>query len=254
VLRELQTAHFWSDTTKRPILLTPWQRALLLCSRQSGKSTVSAALGLHTALYQPESLTLLLAPAQRQSKELFGKLWGFYRAMGAPLPVKTKSALRVTFGNGSRIISLPGTEKTIRGFSGVDCLVIDEAARVEDGLYEAVRPMLAVSDGRLVALTTPFGRRGWFYEAWTDQEQDWQRVKVTANDCPRISEDFLQQERRELGRIQFEQEYMCQFHDSETAFFSTPDIDAAGRDDLAPLFGEGAPLDAGSDDIQPLTL
>jgi hypothetical protein len=43
-------------------------------------------------------------------------------------------------------------------------LVIDEASRVDDTLYLAVRPLLAVSGGRLVALSTPFGKRGWFHD------------------------------------------------------------------------------------------
>jgi hypothetical protein len=70
-------------------------------------------------------------------------------------------------GSGSRIVSLPGTEGTIRGYSAVSLLIGDEAARVSDALYYAVRPMLAVSQGRLLALSTPFGKRGWFCEEWT---------------------------------------------------------------------------------------
>src|SRR4029434_3443645 len=97
-----------------------------------------------------------------------------------------ESALRLELANGSRIISLPGDEGTIRGFSGVAMLIIDEAALVADSLYYSVRPMLAVSRGRLVALSTPFGKRGWFHDEWHGAGA-WQRLKVTAQDCPRIS-------------------------------------------------------------------
>ena len=62
----------------------------------------------------------------------------------------------------------------------------------------AVRPMLAVSQGRLIALSTPAGKRGWFYEAWIGGDS-WHRVKVAATDCPRISQAFLDEELRELG-------------------------------------------------------
>jgi hypothetical protein len=97
--------------------------------------------------------------------------------------------------NSSRILALPGTEKTIRGYAKADLVVIDEAARVEDELLAAVRPMLATSEGggRLIALTTPAGKRGWFFEAWTGTEP-WTRVCVTAEDCPRISKEFLAEE------------------------------------------------------------
>ena len=68
-----------------------------------------------------------------------------------------------------RIISLPGSEKTTRGFSKATLIVVDEAARVEDQLMASLRPMLATSKdgGKLVMLLTPFGKRGSFYEYWS---------------------------------------------------------------------------------------
>jgi hypothetical protein len=248
------------DEWQRRVLRSGWERALLLCSRQAGKSSVAAALGLHRALYEPESLVLLVAPALRQSRELFSKVWGFYRAAGMPGTVEKKSSLRATFGNGSRIIALPGKEGTIRGFSGVDLLVIDEAARVEDELYNALRPMLAVSGGRLVALTTPAGKRGWFYETFTGPD-DWHRERITAEDCPRIDAAFLETERAELGRYFFEQEYLCRFHDAEDSLFRRAEIDAAFSSEVEPLFGSGggaqaasAPEDPEDPSVQPLPL
>src|SRR5205814_433566 len=113
------------------------------------------------------------------------KILELYAALGSPIPIAAQSALRLELANGSRVVSLPGTEGTVRGFSGVALLIIDEAARVADALYAAVRPMLAVSRGRLVALSTPFGQRGWFYDAWHSNEE-WERVRVTAPECPRI--------------------------------------------------------------------
>ena len=102
-------------------------------------------------------------------------------------------------------MALPGTEKTVRSYSGVRLLVVDEASRVDDALYGSVRPMLAVSQGRLVALTTPWGKRGWFYRAWSEGGADWERHRVPATDCPRISPAFLEEERRS-GAVT-EQEY-----------------------------------------------
>jgi hypothetical protein len=139
--------------------------------------------------------------------------------------------------NGSRIVSLPGEEGTIRGYSGVALLVIDEAARVTDELYAAVRPMLAVSRGRLVALSTPFGKRGWFFEEWQGAN-DWERVRITAEQCPRITADFLEGERQALGPRWYRQEYECSFEEAVDAFFSHADI-------MAALSGRVAPLDLG---------
>ena len=143
--------------------------------------------------------------------------------------------MRIEFANGSRVVSLPGDEGTIRGFSGVSLLIIDEAARVDDNLYRAVRPMLAVSRGRLVALSTPFGQRGWFFDAWQSSEE-WERVRVTADECPRITPEFLAAERRTLGERWYRQEYLCSFEDTIDAVFSAEDIQAALSNDVKPLF------------------
>src|ERR671920_1243929 len=115
-------------------------RVLLNCSRQSGKSTMSAVIALHRALYHPGSLVLCLAPALRQSQELFAKIASFYRDLGRPVAPQGERKLSLELENGSRIITLPGTEKTIRGYSGAALLVVDEAACVDDELYYSVRP------------------------------------------------------------------------------------------------------------------
>jgi hypothetical protein len=224
----------------------PWQsdlltcddpRLLLLCSRQAGKSLTAAALALLTA-FRPEgaALVLLLSPSLRQSGELFrDKVLRLYHDLKCPVPPARETALTLELVNGSRIVSLPGDEETIRGFSGVALLVIDEAARVPDSLYSSVRPMLAVSRGRLIALSTPFGKRGWFYEAWTGGGA-WRRIKVTADQCPRISRAFLEQEQREIGERWYRQEYFCSFEGLVNAVFRPEDIEAALRTDIEPLF------------------
>lgn len=248
------------DPWQKELLLEPWDRALLNITRQGGKSLSVAALALHTALYHEDALVLILAPARRQSKETLLKAWKLYRAAGRPVRIDNRSELRARFENGSRMVALPGSEKTIRGFSDVDLIVADEAARVPDELYESVRPMLGVSDGRLVGMSTPWGKRGWFYEAWTDPEQDWHRVKHTAEDCPRLSTEFLEQEKREIGRWMYRQEYLCEFVDPVNQMFGTQEIEEAFSADVEPLFGaseqqeaarSGDPVDT---DIEPLSV
>jgi hypothetical protein len=136
--------------------------------------------------------------------------------------------------NGSRIVALPGDEKNIRCYSGVSLLIVDEAARVEDALYYAVRPMLAVSRGRMVCLSTPFGKQGFFFEAWTGTDT-WNRYRIIADECPRITPDFLAEERRALGPRWFAQEYLCSFEDTTDAVFAYDDIMAALSEEVAPL-------------------
>jgi hypothetical protein len=228
----------------------PWQldllrsdaaRLLLLCSRQAGKSTVAAALAIRTALLHPGSLILLLSPTLRQSGELFrAKVLPLWRALGSPLAERPPTQLTLELANGSRLISLPENEEGIRCYSGVTLLVIDEAARVSDALYRAVRPMLAVSQGRLIALSTPFGKRGWYYEAWSGPGK-WARFQASARDCPRITTEFLAEERLELGERWFRQEYFLSFEDVIGALFSASTIAAMfdHDDPRPPLFGAG---------------
>lgn len=242
VVRELDPAGIMGLVKLPP---DPWQAELLrsetgrlqlLCTRQAGKSTVSAALALHEALSSPGALVLMLAPALRQSQELFRKLVRFYNRLGRPVGAAAESSLRLELANGSRIVSLPGREETIRCYSEVRLLVVDEAARVPDELYFAIRPMLAVSDGRLIALSTPLGRRGWFYREWTEGDEEWMRVCVRASQCPRISAAFLEKERRVLGPWWFAQEYECQFMDAEDQVFSAEYVDRILDPDLKPMF------------------
>src|SRR5918911_216885 len=150
-----QQAGLDPDPWQADVLRSTAPRVLLNCSRQSGKSTVVAILAVHTALYDPGALVLLLSPTLRQSGELFKKCIGVYQALGRPVSPQSESALQLELETGSRIVSLPGKEGTIRGYSGVRLLAIDEAAWVPNDLYVSTRPMLAVSGGRLIALSTP---------------------------------------------------------------------------------------------------
>ena len=225
------------DVWQSDLLRSDARQMILLCSRQSGKSTVSSILAIHEAIYQPNSLILLLSPSLRQSQELFRKLKDVYNALESPSLPQTieESALRTEFDNGSRIIALPGKEATIRGFSGVSLLIVDEASRVPDELYQAIRPMLAVSGGRIVLLSTPFGKRGFFYSEWTDGE-DWRRVKITAEQCPRIDKEWLKRERQMIGDWWYLQEYFCEFVETNDQVFGYDDIQAALDSDIKPLF------------------
>jgi len=215
------------DNWQTSVLRSVAPRILLNCSRQSGKSTTAATMGVWTALYEPGALVLLLSPSLRQSGELFRKALAVYRDAGRPVPPDSETALTLSLENGSRIVSLPGKEGTIRGYSGVRLLVIDEAAWVPNDLYVSVRPMLAVSQGRLIALSTPHGNRGWWYEAWERGGPDWERYRVPAEDCHRISPAFLEEERRTLGEWWFGQEYQCSFLDALSGAFREADIQAA---------------------------
>ena len=221
------------DEWQAKLLREEPRRALLLCSRQSGKTTTAGLLGLHRALYSSSSLVLIVSPSQRQSAEIFRTVMGFYRKLKDAPELAAESVLRAEFKNGSRIVALPGSEKTVRGYSGANLIILDEASRVEDELLGGITPMLATTNGSLIALTTPAGKRGWFYEQWISAD-DWTRVRVNAAQCPRISKEFLDEEMRRLGPTVFQQEYDLEFVDNADAMWSA---DAIVFEDFPTLFG-----------------
>lgn len=254
-LQSLQRLHSTDDYTHDRVAfaqllgltLDPWQerlvssdskRDILNCSRQAGKSTVSAVLALHEAVYVPGSVTVLISPSQRQSSELFRKVIELRDLMPQRLDLLEDNRLSMHVRGGGRVLSLPGSEATIRGISAVTLLIEDEAARVEDSLYQAIRPMLAVKNGRLILASTPFGKRGHFWDVW-DTGDGWTRTEVPATSVPRISSDFLEEERRSMPAWWFEQEYLCQFKDDTDSVFRYEDVTRAVTDDVAPLFPEG---------------
>lgn len=231
-----QQAGLNPDSWQANVLRSTSHQDILLVSRQGGKSTVTSIRALHKALYNPGALVLLLAPSYRQSKELFRKVKTAYAAVRAGVRVRSESTQEMELENGSRIVALPGEEETVRGFSGVDLLIIDEASRVKDELYYSVRPMLAVSGGDIILLSTPFGKRGFFFDEWTNGAE-WHREKVTAYQCPRISREWLEAERKAIGEWWLAQEYLCEFVDTTDQVFSYEDVMRAVTSEVKPLFG-----------------
>ena len=229
---------FQADEWQAEVLDGSAKKVLLCCSRQSGKSSVSAIMALHTALFHPGSLVLMVSPSLRQSSELFRKFLDYLDLLH-DMPARNEDTrLSIKLDNNSRVVSLPGTEGTIRGYSAVTLLLIDEGARVVDDLYFAVKPMLAVSRGRMLALSTPFGKRGWFHAEFMGGD-GWQRHSIKATDCPRISREFLDSERRSMPNAIFQAEYMCEFSDAVDNVFTFDQVTGAVSDEVEPLFGGG---------------
>lgn len=213
----------------------PSNRRLLNCTRQGGKSTVSSLDGLHDALSVPGALVLIIAPSERQSLETFRKVADLYNRLGHSVPADSERKLGMELLNGSRIEGLPGSEKTIRGFSAPRRVIMDEASRIDDVTFTAVTPMLAVSGGSLDLLSTPAGKRGFFYNAATSGS--WSRWTVPATEVPRITPEFLEEQRRLMGERWFRQEFLCEFLDTDDAVFATDLIEQASGHEVSDTGG-----------------
>lgn len=234
VLWAREVLGFHPDPWQAQLLRSRSRKIILNCSRQSGKSSTCAALGLHESIYRRPSFGLVIAPSQDQSSELMMKFDEFRGAVELPSDyLDTDTKLAVKFANGNRFVARPGSEKTARSFSAVTLLLEDEASRVLDPLYNSVRPMLAVSSGRHILMSTPFGKRGHFFHIWDEQKDLWEWYEIPAEMCPRITKEFLEEERR--INPWFEQEYHCAFLEQVDSVFTYEQVTGAISEEVEPL-------------------
>ena len=240
----LQTLQFPIDARQQEVLATPSRRVAICCSRQWGKSTAGAIKALHHALLNPASLTLIASRTRRQAGELLDKAIGFAQTLDIPIRRVLRHPDSLLLPNHSRLIALPGNPDSLRSFSAVSLLVIDEASYVPDQLYHALRPMLATTDGGLWVLSTPRGRQGFFWDAWSSKDDAWTKFSVPAPECPRIAIDFLDEERRLHGPAVFNREYLCDFGSTGQSYFDIDALDIATeveRNLAAQEFARGRP-------------
>ena len=214
-------AGYAPDPWQADLLRSAAHRVLLLTARQAGKSTATGFLALRESLLTPNNTVLVVCPSQRQSAELVRRVVDATNRLGRPMPLVAESVTRLEFANGSRIIALPSTEGSIRGFTA-GMVILDEAARRARAGNRRRSPHDGGQRRELVALSTAFARSGFFYEQWSGSEP-WVRVRVDGvRDVPASRPEFLAEERRVLGERWFAMEYECQFGDDVAAVFTRP--------------------------------
>lgn len=135
-----------------------------------------AARASHEVLYRPYSDVLIIAPDRNRSAEMLRKCKRLVRFAG--MEAINDAITYMELANGSRILALPGSERAVRGYTAPSLLIVDEAGWCHDDLYDAISPLLAASDGQLIALSTPNGRRGWFYHERKSGGDDFKRIEV----------------------------------------------------------------------------
>ncbi len=85
----------------------------------------------------------------------------------------------------------------------------------------------------MICATTPWFRRGFFFNEWKNGGDAWKRIKVTADDCPRISREFLAREKKSKPHHWFQQEYYCVWGSAASALFDPDMCDALLSKDVA---------------------
>lgn len=233
----MRAANLRPDLWQQSFLTDRHNRQALLCCRRSGKTTAAASRTLRHCLTRTKALALIICPTLRQAQEYSRTVTALDEALGVPVRRVRESTVGVEWANGSRLLCLPDRHAGVVGFTPTQ-VVVDEASRVSDVLYRSIRPMLAL-EAELVLLSTPFGRAGFFFEAWSDvaRAERFHRRRVIWSDCPRIKAEFIAEEKLELGERWFAQEWLCSFEDAIDAVFSADVIAAAFvRTEEGPLF------------------
>lgn len=200
-------------------ILTDNSKRILVCAgRQVGKSMCIAAKAIHFALCNKSTVTLIVSVTERQSTLMFEKIVSL---LGSKLPglIKEMNKTRIVLSNGSKIIAVPSGRygNTIRGFT-IDLAIIDEAAFVPEGVItEAVFPILSTTDGLCWMLSTPYDKDHFFYRAFN--KTNWSVYHLPSSANPKISKEFLDEQRDTVGELRFQREYEAQFVDDVNSYF-----------------------------------
>lgn len=225
------------------ILRSRATRLLVIMGRQIGKTESDIAWCIWTMLCEAPAKVLVLAPSHNQTKRFVRRFRQRFQRGFSHLAriLNPPSSTEIRLDNGSTLIALPHSEATIVGHDDVALLVIDEAARVSDELFNAVLPMTDKNDGRVLASSTALFRVGWFWRAYQDStfgvrdvesgenrelSEGWDVHQANVWDCPWTDRAKMEQRRREMPARVFEQNYECGFQDAESGVFREVDIAA----------------------------
>ncbi len=215
----------WQET----LLRSTARRALLVASRQLGKSTAVAFASLVEAYLNPGSLTLMVSRSQDQADYLFKKVSTYHKALRLVDSVK-ENLTSLELVNVSTVVALPCNPDTIRGYSPT-LAIIDEASRASDEVLTAILPALEVTQGGLLCLSTPRGKTGFFYDRWSSDDPAWLRINAKASESPRYTAEGLAQQRADLGERMYANEYENVFIEETDSVFTEDEISAILNDD-----------------------
>ncbi len=207
----------------------PYQEKLLndkskrICAcmgRQTGKSTTISAKAIHFAIMNSGTTTLIVSATLRQSILMFDKILSFLeRNVLLTTYVRYRSRTRIKFKNESWVIALPCgvSGATLRGHTA-NLIILDEAAFIpEEVINNVTLPMLSTTDGSCWMLSTPYDREHVFYRTFNDPS--WSVYHLPSSVNPLIKKEFLEEQRKLVGEINYKQEYEAQFVDDVNAYF-----------------------------------
>ena len=230
--------------------LDKWQEEIIgtkgnIClrsGRQVGKSTViSHKVGIYATSHKNKNV-MVISAVERQAYLLFEKILFYLEQNHKKMIMKgkdrpTRSKLKLT--NGTVIHCLPTglSGMGIRGYT-IDLLIADEAAFIPEAVWDAVTPMLIMTGGDTILLSTPFGKGTYFHDAF--QRDNYTAFHKTTEEVIRereISDEWteairdtnlinLEHEKKTKTKLAFAQEYLGEFVDELMQLFPTKVIES----------------------------
>lgn len=207
----------------------PWQedlltrrpsRCMVVSSRQLGKSQTVAALALHRAASRADETVLVVCRSLQQATLLLRKAAASIPWLGPAAAGVVVTATETRFPNGSRMVCLPGTGNSARGYSAT-LLILDEAAFADEDLWAALWPTVTATGGDVLLISSPGAPVGWFYDLWSaDGTDSWVRIKAVATEIPRIAKSGrLEEAQRTMSSAAYRREMLAEFTGSADGFF-----------------------------------
>jgi len=223
---------FHPDEYQTEILTEMHNRILVLAPRQTGKSTAVAVRVLFEAMCHDDAVILLASASGRQSGQIMEKVRKMAKSLDLEILPPPPKCDGFTLANGAEIVALPDNEETIRGFSAPRMIVVDEAAFASEAVFKALEPMLTVSNGTFILLSTPNGQTGYFYDQWHAEDSPWTKLKGSLERCPRVNLAAIEAMRKTTAKEVFAQEFECKFVASGGQIISLETLRKCYRDDF----------------------
>lgn len=192
----------------------------LVTSRQWGKSKLIQIQSIKWALSKPKQHIFIVSPTDSQVGKIFDE-------MIAPLInsgiVKSKSEssgeMYIKFTNNSIIeFKSARSEDNLRG-NTLDYLILDEASFVKEATFRKILlPMLITRpESKVLLASTPAGKN-WFYTEYNRKGDLYQSFKYTYKDNPLIDMELIEEYKKSMTDLQFQQEFCGEFLDSSVLF------------------------------------
>lgn len=209
-----------ADNWQRQVLNSTASTLAIRVCRQAGKSSCLATLAIVEMRHG--GTVLVICPAERQAKEIARKVREYLPR--TDLIVERSTQTEIECANGSRLICVPSTGATIRGYT-VTLLLVDEAAFCDDESLVAVLPMVT-DDGRTIFASTPAGRQGMFAMMFIEPKPEVERIIVRGTDVPRLA-SRVERLRLALPPTKFRQEVEVEMLGGGESFFDIAAIEKA---------------------------